>query len=153
MINFLYIHHSAIPQDDTKQFWKINEYHKSKWNFPSSMGYFGGYNYLCEQDGELRQYRAEGEEEATKMRAQTDKEAEIIQAEAYKKAEIISGEGDQKSVKIYAEAYGKDPELFEFLKSLETLKEILKEKTTLILSTDSKLLKYLEYRPDQLEKK
>lgn len=63
-ITTIYIHHSAIKQDGTKQFWKINEYHKSKWNFPSSMGYFGGYNYLCEQDGELRQYRTDGEETA-----------------------------------------------------------------------------------------
>ena len=63
-MNSIYIHHSAIKQDGTKQFWKINEYHKQKWNFPSQMGYFGGYNYLCEQDGELRQYREDGEETA-----------------------------------------------------------------------------------------
>ncbi len=122
-------------------------------NYPSIVESSVYERMRAEREKEAKKYRAEGEEEATKIRAQTDKEAEIIQAEAYKKAEIISGQGDQRSVKIYAEAYGKDPELFDFLKSLETLKEILKEKTTLILSTDSKLLKYLEYRADQLEKK
>lgn len=61
----IYIHHSAIKQDGTKQFWKINEYHKQKYNFPSlSTGYFGAYTFLLEQDGELRQYREEGEEQA-----------------------------------------------------------------------------------------
>ena len=122
-------------------------------NYPSIVENSVYERMRAEREKEAKKYRAEGEEAAAKIRAQTDKESELILAEAYKKAEIICGEGDQKSIEIYAEAYGKDPELFEFLKSLETLKNILKEKTTLILSTDSKLLKYLEYRPGQLEKK
>lgn len=71
-ISKIYIHHSAIPQNSSKQFWKINEYHKAKWNFPSTMGYFGGYNYLLEQDGELRQYRADGEEQAAQKGENTN---------------------------------------------------------------------------------
>jgi membrane protease subunit HflC len=107
----------------------------------------------AEREKEAKKYRAEGEEAAAKIRAKTDKESEIIQAEAYKKSEIIKGKGDQKSIKIYAEAYGKDPGFFDFLKSLETLKEILKEKTSLVLSTDSKLLDYFEYREGDLKKR
>ena len=59
------IHHS----DDTdsfsrNQFDKINYYHKQKWNFKSSLGFYGGYQYLIEKSGEVRQYRQENEEGA-----------------------------------------------------------------------------------------
>jgi membrane protease subunit HflC len=102
-----------------------------------------------ERRKEAAKYRAEGRKEAAKIEAKTDKEVKEILADAYKISQITKGEGDSESIRIYAEAYGKDPEFFQFLKSLETYKDILKAKSTLILSTDSELFKYLnlESRP------
>ena len=96
-----------------------------------------------ERRKESNKLRAEGREEATKIEAIADKEAKDIMADAYKSAQIIKGKGDKEAMKIYAEAYGKDPEFFDFLKSLETYEKILKTKSTLILSTESELFKYL----------
>jgi len=102
------------------------------------------YNRMrAEREKEAMKYRAEGKEEAAKIEAQTDREVSEILAGAYKQAEIIKAEGDRKSMKIYADAYGEDQEFFDFLKSLETYKEILRTRSTLILSTDSPLFKYL----------
>jgi len=102
------------------------------------------YNRMrAEREKEAMKYRAEGKEEAAKIEAHTDREVSEILAGAYKEAEIIKAEGDRKSMKIYADAYGKDQEFFDFIKSLETYKKILKSRSTLILSTDSPLFKYL----------
>jgi membrane protease subunit HflC len=62
----------------------------------------------------------------------------------YKSAQELKGAADAKATAIYARAYAKDPELYQFLKSMETLKEGLDAETWLILSTDTELLKYLK---------
>ena len=87
-------------------------------------------------------YRAEGKEYASKIGATADRKASEILAEAYKKAAILRGEGDQQALKIYSEAYGKDSEFFEFMRSMEAYKVILSQKSTLVLSTDSELFRY-----------
>ena len=97
----------------------------------------------AERRKEANKYRAEGREEAAKIEAKTDKEVRGILADAYKISEITKGEGDGEAIRIYAEAYGKDPEFFQFLKSIEIYKDILGGKSTLILSTESELFKYL----------
>jgi membrane protease subunit HflC len=102
-----------------------------------------------EREKEANKLRAEGRQEADKIRAETDKEVKEIIAAAYREAEIIKGEGDQNSIKIYADAYGKNPEFFQFLKSLEVYRDILKDKTTLVLSTDSELFRYLN--PEKIQ--
>jgi membrane protease subunit HflC len=102
------------------------------------------YNRMkSEREKEALKYRAEGREEAAKMRAKADRQVTEIMAEAYKQAQILKGEGDQKALNIYAEAYGKDLEFFEFTKSMEAYKDILGKKSTLILSTDSDVFRYL----------
>ncbi len=102
------------------------------------------YNRMrSEREKEAMKYRAEGREEAAKIEAKADREVTEILAEAYKKAQILKGEGDQLSLKIYSESYGKDKEFFEFTKSMEVYKDILSQKSTLILSTDSDLFRYL----------
>jgi len=112
-------------------------------NYPSIVANSVYERMKAEREKEAKKYRAEGREEASKIIAKTDKEVVGIRAYAYKKAEIIKGKGDKESIKIYAEAYGEDPELFDFLKSLQALKEILKNKSVLVLSTESEVLKYL----------
>ena len=97
----------------------------------------------AEREKEAKKFRAEGKEEASKIRAQTDKEASELLASAYKQAEIIKGEGDKEAMEIYGNAYSKNIDFFEYSKLLETYSEILKEETTLILSTDSDLFKFL----------
>ena len=62
----------------------------------------------------------------------------------YKTAQELKGAADAKATAIYARAYGRDPEFYQFLKTMETLNSSLDEKTWLILSTDSELLKYLK---------
>jgi len=99
----------------------------------------------AEREKEAKKYLAEGKEEAAKIEAQTDKEVAQIIAEANKEAEILKGQGDKEAMGIYAEAYSQDPGFFEFTKSLEACSEVLKKKTTLILSTESEIFKYLKY--------
>lgn len=104
------------------------------------------YNRMrAEREKEAKKYRAEGRQERADIEAKTDKEVQVIMAEAYRDAQILKGEGDQESMRIYNEAYGKNPEFYEFLKSLEIYKQTLQENSTLILSTDSELFKYLNY--------
>jgi membrane protease subunit HflC len=105
-----------------------------------------------ERKKEADKLRAEGREEAAKIEAEVNKEAKDIQAEAYKNAEILKGEGDAEAMAIYAEAYGKDVEFFDFMESLDTYKNILENKSTLILSTDSELFKYLNIKDKTLGK-
>lgn len=92
-------------------------------------------------------YRSEGREEAQKIRAQAEREKQELLAEAYREAEIIRGEGEAKAAGIYGKAYGKDPEFYQFLRTLEAYQKSLKDKTTVILSTDSKFLNLLERGP------
>ncbi len=63
--------------------------------------------------------RAEGNREAQKLRAEADKEAQIMIATAQKKADIIIGTGDAEAVAVYADAYNRDPDFYEFMKRLE----------------------------------
>ncbi|PXF35103.1 membrane protein, partial [Mesotoga sp. SC_NapDC] len=60
--------------------------------------------------------RAEGNREAQKLRAEADKEAQIMMATAQKEADIIIGMGDAQALTIYADAYNRDPEFYEFMK-------------------------------------
>lgn len=91
----------------------------------------------AERKRQANKYRSEGEEEATKIRAKTDKEREIILAEAYKTSEEIKGHGDAKAIVIYANAYNRDPDFYNFLRKLEAYKNTMKTKTTLVLSPDN----------------
>ncbi len=102
------------------------------------------YNRMrSEREKEAMKYRAEGREEATKIKAKADREVTEILAEAYKKAQVLKGEGDRQALKVYSNAYGKDREFFEFTKSMDVYKDILGEKSTIVLSTDSDLFRYL----------
>jgi membrane protease subunit HflC len=98
----------------------------------------------AERERKAKKYRSEGQEEAQKIRALADREKTIILAEAYKKAEESKGEGDALATKIYADAYQQDPQFFSFIRSIEAYKQSLKEKSTLVLSSDSDFLQFLQ---------
>jgi len=96
-----------------------------------------------EREKEAEKIRAEGQEVAQKTTAEADKQAREIRAEAQKQALILKGEGDRESMAIYTDAYRQGGDFFNFLKSLETYSSILGKDTTLVISTQSDLFKYL----------
>jgi len=97
----------------------------------------------AERERIAKQYRAEGEEEAFKLRAETDKQKTILLAEVDKRSNILRGEGDAAATAIYASAYSKDPEFYAFLRSLQAYETFVGQKSTLLLSTNSELFRYL----------
>ena len=97
----------------------------------------------AERKRQANKFRSEGEEEAQKIRAATDRDKTIILAEAYKTSQQIRGEGEAEALDIYAESFSKDPDFYEFLRTLETYEKVIDKKTTLVLSGDSKLFKAL----------
>jgi membrane protease subunit HflC len=97
----------------------------------------------AERQRQANKFRSEGEEEAQKIRALTEKDKTIILADAYKESQEIRGEGEAKALEIYANAFNKDPDFYEFTRTLEAYKKIIDKKTTLILPADSKLFKTL----------
>lgn len=97
----------------------------------------------AERERIAKQYRAEGQEESAKIIAETEREKTVILAEAYKSAQILKGEGEAESVKIYAESFNQDPEFYKFYRTLEAYTKTFRDKTTVLLSTDSEFLKYL----------
>ncbi len=98
---------------------------------------------MAERQREAKKYRAEGEEQALQTKAEADLEAIVILAEAYKIEQSLKGEGDAQATAIYAAAYSQAPQFYSLLRTLETYTSIMDSKTTLVLSTESDLFKYL----------
>ena len=88
--------------------------------------------------------RAEGEEQHLTITTDVDRQVAIILAEADRKANTLRGEGEAQAIKILADALESDPEFFAFRRSLEAYGNILPEKTTVVLSSENDLFKYLE---------
>ena len=105
----------------------------------------------AEREQMAQKYRAEGSEEAAKIRADAEKEQKLILAEAYQQEQQIKGEGDAEVIRIYGEAYQKDPEFYEFIRTLETYEKTIDGNTTLILPSTAEILKYLSGSTDGAE--
>jgi membrane protease subunit HflC len=88
-------------------------------------------------------FRSEGEGESARIRGEQERELKRIQSEAYRTAEELRGKADAEATTIYAEAHGRDPEFYAFVKSLETYEQTMDPKTVMILDTKSELLKFL----------
>jgi membrane protease subunit HflC len=97
----------------------------------------------AERERIARQYRAEGEEQALRIRADADRQRDEILSAAYKEAEKTRGEGDAAATRTYSHAYSRNPKFYKLVRTLESYKKILDDKTTAILSSDSELLKVL----------
>jgi len=67
-----------------------------------------------------------------------------IQSEAYRQAQIIMGKADAEAITIYGDAYNRAPEFYSFLKTMDTYKNTIDDKSTVILTTDSDYYKYLQ---------
>jgi membrane protease subunit HflC len=99
---------------------------------------------IAERQRIASKYRSEGDGKSAEIRGQKERELKRIQSEAYRKAQEIMGKADAEATRIYALAYNLDPELYQFLKTLETYRTSLGKDTWLLLSTDSEFLKYLK---------
>ncbi len=99
---------------------------------------------IAERNQIAEKFRAEGKGEASNIRGEKEKELQVIKSEAYKTAQTIKGKADAKATQIYADAYGADPEFYSFIKTLEVYKKSLEKDSTLVLSTDSDLMKYMK---------
>ena len=97
----------------------------------------------AERERIAMQYRAEGEEQALVIRSNADRGKEEILSAAYKESEKIRGEGDAEATRIYGQAYSRNPHFYKLLRTLESYKKVLDDKTTIILDSDSELLKVL----------
>jgi len=96
-----------------------------------------------EREREAKEFRAKGAEMAITITSTADKEVTVILAEARKLSEIMKGEGDGQRNKIFAKAFGKDPEFFSFYRAMQAYeKALIGGETSLILSPDSDFFKF-----------
>lgn len=99
---------------------------------------------IAERKRAAEMYRSEGQGKRAEIDGERGKELKVITSEAYRQSEILRGKADAEAIKIYAEAYSKDPEFYSFSKTLETYRDTIDEKSTIILTTDSEYYKYLK---------
>lgn len=97
----------------------------------------------AERERIAKGYRSEGTEKALKIRADADKQKQIILSKAYETAQKVKGEGEAQAIKIYAQAYEKDIKFYELIRTLESYEKFIDGKTTVVLSADSELLKFI----------
>ncbi len=97
----------------------------------------------AERERIARTYRSEGNAIAEEIRAKADEEKEIIISQAYELAEKIKGDGDAEAIRIYAEAYSKDPQFYQLVRTLEAYEKFIDKDTTIIMPADSELLKFI----------
>jgi membrane protease subunit HflC len=88
--------------------------------------------------------RSEGQGRAAEIRGQKERDVLAASSVGYKSAQELKGKADARATSIYARAYGRDPAFFDFTRSIETLQTALGKDSTLVLSTDSELLRYLK---------
>ena len=96
-----------------------------------------------ERQREAKEFRAQGAEIATRIKSTADKEVTVILATANKQSEIMKGEGDGERNRIFANAFGKDPQFFSFYRAMQSYeKALIGGDTSLILSPDSDFFKF-----------
>ncbi len=96
-----------------------------------------------EREREAKEFRAQGERRAVEIRAGADRTRVETVAEAEKRADIIRGEGDGEAVRVFAEAFGRDPEFYAFYRSMEAYRNALgSDDTTMVLSPDSEFFRF-----------
>ena len=89
------------------------------------------------------QYRSEGMGRAAEIRGQRERDLKAIRSAAYRKAQDMTGKADAEATRIYADAFGRDPEFYQFLRTLEAYPRAIDSSTYLFLGTDSEFYRYL----------
>ncbi|MDC0628749.1 protease modulator HflC [Pelagibacteraceae bacterium] len=96
-----------------------------------------------EREREAKEFRAEGAEIAQKIRSTADKDVTVLLANANKKSEIMKGEGDGQRNKIFANAFGRDPQFFGFYRAMQAYETaLIGGETSMVLSPDSEFFKF-----------
>ena len=97
----------------------------------------------AERDAVAKLHRSQGRKEAEAIKAHADREVVVKIAEAERQARTLRGEGDAEATRIYAQAYKQNPQLFEFLRSMDAYKKSMASgKDVLVLKPDSEFFKY-----------
>jgi membrane protease subunit HflC len=99
---------------------------------------------IAERKQIAEKFRSEGKGEAAKIMGEKERDLKRITSEAYRTAQEIKGKADAEATKLYAQAYGIDPEFYSFMKSLEVYNDTLGENSSVVLSTNAEFLKYLK---------
>ena len=99
---------------------------------------------ISERNKIAAKYLSEGKGNSSEILGKMQRELDQIQSEAYRKAQEIKGKADALAITIYANAYNRDPEFYEFLKTLETYEKTIDNKNTIIMTTDSDYYKFLK---------
>jgi len=99
---------------------------------------------IAERKQIAEKFRSEGHGEAQKITGEKERDLKRIASEAYRKAQELQGKADAEATRIYAGAFGADPAFYSFIKTLEVYNEALGKDTSIVLSTDSELFKYLK---------
>lgn len=98
-----------------------------------------------EREQEAAEFRARGQEVSRSIRAEADKRVTVLLAEATRDSEVIRGQGDACRNRVFATAYGQDPDFFAFYRSMQAYQKALEDnETTLVLSPDSAFFQYLK---------
>lgn len=107
------------------------------------------YNRMIAERRQIAEkFRSEGRGEARKIFGDKERDLKEITSAAYRTAQEIMGRADAEATRLYAEAYGRDPEFYSFIKTLEVYNTALDGNTSVVLSTDSEFLKYLKRYED-----
>jgi modulator of FtsH protease HflC len=99
---------------------------------------------ISERTKVAERYRSEGKGRQARIRGDMEQKLRGIESGAYREAREIEGTADAEAARIYADAYNRDPEFYGFWKALETLPKAISDKTELMLTTDSELVKLLK---------
>lgn len=99
---------------------------------------------IAERNQIAEKFRSEGQGESRKILGEKERELKQITSQAYRTAQEIRGKADAEATAIFARAFGKDPEFYSFIKTLEIYNESLDENSELVISTDSSFFKYLK---------
>lgn len=99
---------------------------------------------ISERKKVASQFRSEGEGEKANILGQMQKELKRIESDAYRESVQIRGRADAEAAAIYAEAYGRDPEFYAFVRTLESYRKALKANSRLVISTDSDFYRFLQ---------
>ena len=98
-----------------------------------------------EREREAKEFRAQGAEIAAKITSTADKDVTVILANAKKQSEIMKGQGDGERNRIFASAFGRDPQFFAFYRAMQSYeKALIGGDTSLILSPDSDFFKFFD---------
>ena len=102
---------------------------------------------IAERNQIAEKFRSEGKGEAQNILGEKERDLQEIESEAFKRAQKLKGAADAEATIIYADAYGRDPEFYSFVQTLDIYREALDKNSSLILTTDSEFLKYLKGPP------